>query len=77
MNQLFKFGIALFFFRFVVGYGGLGLAGLLYMYTNNNFWLLVESGLYGFSWIILGAAFLICGKEGINWYIKKEKCKEI
>ncbi len=71
MNRLFKFGILLFMFSYIIGYGGFGLASLLYINTNKKLWLLIGPGFYGLSWIIMGVSFLICGKEGLKIYRKK------
>ena len=72
MNRLFKFGILLFMTSYIIGYGGFGLASLLYLYKNKKFWLLIGPGFYGLSWIIMGISFLICGKEGLKIYRKKK-----
>ena len=49
----------------IVGYGGCGVAVLLYLWTNNKFWLWAGVGIYGFSWIFFGLGFVISGKEGL------------
>ena len=57
----------------IVGYGGCGVSVLLYLGTNNKFWLWAGVGIYGFSWIFFGLGFVISGKEGL--IIIKNKLK--
>ena len=49
----------------IVGYGGFGVSALLYLWTNNKFWLWTGVSIYGGSWFLFGLGFIISGREGL------------
>jgi len=60
-----QMGVWMLLTSYIAGYGGSGVSILLYLWTNNKFWLWVGAGIYGFSWIFFGLGLLISGREGL------------
>ena len=50
---------------FIIGYGWLAVSLLLYIGTDNISWMWIGSGIYGFTWLLLGLGFFFAGKEGL------------
>ena len=61
-----QLGVFLLLASFIIGYGGFGVSVILYLWTNNQFWLWLGSGIYGFSWILFTLGFIISGREGLE-----------
>ena len=71
-------GVLLLLASFIIGYGGLSISIMLYLWTDNKYWIWAGSGIYGFSWILFGLGFIISGREGLaiiknKLYIQKNK----
>lgn len=68
MSKLFAFGLFLLISNFLVGKAAIPLFAI-------NFFL--GLGVYLFSWLMLLAGLMICGKEGwhqaVDWYKTREK----
>ena len=65
----FKIGIGLLVLNVPFGYGGMAAAAALAVVTEEAWWALVGAGIYGLSWLMLGAGLLLTGAEGLE-YIK-------
>ena len=72
-EKYIQIGVLLLMCSFILGYGGLAVSVLLYLWTDNHHWLWAGSGVYGLSWIILGIGFIFSGKEGLVLIKKKLK----
>ena len=68
-----QMGVFMLLISYIVGYGGLGVLVLLYLWANNKYWVWMGAGIYGFSWILFGLGLFISGKEGL--VIIKNKLK--
>ena len=64
-KKYIRVGIFLLLGSFIVGYGGLSVAVLLYILTDNKSWVWTGAGIYGFSWLLFGLGFIISGREGL------------
>ncbi len=58
-------GILLLIISLFLGYGGLGVTVLFFLWTHKILWIWIGSIIYGFSWVLFGLGFLLTGREGL------------
>ncbi len=79
---LFQLGVGLLIANAPVGYGGLAVAGVMYLKTGAVFWVKLGSLLYAFSWVMLAVGVGLAGSESLRridrWWrqllSRRDKC---
>jgi len=65
-KKYLKIGVFLLITSFIIGYDGLSVFMILYLWTDHSLMAWIGSGIYTFSWCILGVGFILSGKEGME-----------